>query len=242
MLRIIPVIDIRGGQAVHAVAGVRDNYRPLRSNLRPGSDPILIAQAVRDRFGFHDLYLADLDAIHGLPPSLSLYKKLSDLRLNLWVDAGLLDNSYVSEILNTGVSQVVVGLETVAGPEGLKRILERAGPTKVAFSLDLRNGRATIAESAKWNDEDPAEIARSVVAMGIATVIILDLAQVGLGQGIGTLPLLENLSNSFPNIEWIAGGGVACQNDLAAIKNAGGSAALVGSALHDGRCTEAWIR
>src|SRR5947209_7775724 len=62
-MRIIPVLDLKAGLAVHAVAGDRAYYQPIRSILHQGSDPIGLARAYRDKLGLSDLYVADLDAI-----------------------------------------------------------------------------------------------------------------------------------------------------------------------------------
>jgi phosphoribosylformimino-5-aminoimidazole carboxamide ribotide isomerase len=64
-MRIIPVLDIFRGCAVHARGGNRVSYAPLSSQLAPGTtgDALAIVRAFHDRLGFRDLYLADLDAI-----------------------------------------------------------------------------------------------------------------------------------------------------------------------------------
>ena len=46
--RVIPVLDIKNGQAVHAVAGIRSHYRPLQSILHPSCEPLELARAYRD--------------------------------------------------------------------------------------------------------------------------------------------------------------------------------------------------
>ena len=66
-------------------------------------------------------------------------------------------------------------------------------------------------------------------------MILLDLARVGMGGGVGTRGLLADLAARHPGVEWIAGGGVASVEDVEAIGRAGASAVLLASALHDGR-------
>jgi phosphoribosylformimino-5-aminoimidazole carboxamide ribotide isomerase len=68
-------------------------------------------------------------------------------------------------------------------------------------------------------------------------MIVLDLAQVGMGQGVGTEPLCRALRSLAPELEIIAGGGVRSLADLRSLAAAGCNAALVASALHDGRLT-----
>src|SRR5262249_5179641 len=67
-LRIIPVLDLKGGLAVHAIGGNRDHYRPLRTPLHADSQPLGVARGFRDVLHFRELYLADLDAIAGDTP------------------------------------------------------------------------------------------------------------------------------------------------------------------------------
>ena len=203
--------------------------------LRPGSDPILLAQAVRDTFGLDHLYLADLDAIANDHPAFDLYRRLADLGLTIWVDAGMTDGTNAGDVLATGVARVVIGLETVRGPATLRKLVETFGPSRVVFSLDLRDGLPILAAEADWEMADPLGIASEAVECGVDTIILLDLARVGTGRGVGTLPLLDQLSGEFPGLTWVAGGGIAGRADIETLRKAGASAVLVASALHDGR-------
>ncbi len=183
-MRVIPVLDIRQGRAVHAVAGDRAYYGPLRSVLHGGPDPIALARAGRDVWGLGDLYLADLDAILGeSPPDLSLLRALRGLGLDLWVDAGVRDADDLPGLLGAGVDRVVVGLETVSGPEALAGIVDRAGADRVVFSLDLVEGRPMVDTVPRWGtDDDPSELALRAIAGGVRRIIRLDLARVGTGR------------------------------------------------------------
>ena len=51
-MRVIPVIDLKGGTAVHAVRGERERYRPLQSRIAEGSDPVLVTRGVRERLEY----------------------------------------------------------------------------------------------------------------------------------------------------------------------------------------------
>jgi phosphoribosylformimino-5-aminoimidazole carboxamide ribotide isomerase len=234
MPRVIPVIDVLGQRAVHAKGGRRDEYRPVRSILRCDSEPIALATAIRDTFGVHELYLADLDAIRGATPATNLYAELAALGLSTWVDAGLRDGENVDVLLEAQVSRIVVGLETVRGPDGLCEILDGCGPDHVAFSLDLREGKPIIPQGVDWGTFDPHTIVGKAVESGVRSVILLDVARVGTGQGSGTLDLLKSLGCSYPCTQWIICGGVRDRHDLELLEAAGARAVLVASALHDG--------
>ena len=231
---MIPVIDVLGQRAVHAKGGRRDEYCPVRSILRCDSEPIALATAIRDTFGVHELYLADLDAIRGAAPATRLYADLAALGLSTWVDAGLRDGENVGGLLEAQVSRIVVGLETVRGPGGLCEILEGCGPDRVTFSLDLREGKPIIPQGVDWGTLDPRSIVGKAAKCGVRSVILLDVARVGTGRGSGSVELLKSLDCIYPCIQWITGGGVRDRHDLELLDAAGATAVLIASALHDG--------
>jgi phosphoribosylformimino-5-aminoimidazole carboxamide ribotide isomerase len=237
-MRIIPVLDLKAGQAVHAVAGDRAHYRPLRSILHDDSDPLELARAYRDRLGATELYLADLDAIAGGPPATGLQQAIVRLGLAVWVDAGVrsAEEVAISTVpLTDGSGVLVLGLETLAGPEELRAAVAQGHPDRLAFSLDLRDGRPLVAAGVDWGTDDPYRLAAVALECGLRRLIVLDLARVGTGRGVGTVSLLRALRRRHPGLELVAGGGIAGPGDLAALEDAGASAALVASALHDGR-------
>jgi phosphoribosylformimino-5-aminoimidazole carboxamide ribotide isomerase len=121
-------------------------------------------------------------------------------------------------------------------PEQLRRFLDLLKPGRLIFSLDLQDGRPLTRIEA-WRDLPPEHIAATAVEMGIERLLILDLARVGTGAGIGTEALATNLCRQFPRLELIGGGGIRGPADLQQLASAGYHAALVASALHDGRIT-----
>lgn len=245
-MRIIPVIDVLGGVVVRGVAGRRAEYKPLVSRLTDSTEPLEVARALAERFGFGELYLADLDAIAGGPSKIELYAELGRTRRSIptaetsapatgrvMVDAGVRDVASALSIVATGV-EVVVGLETLAGPGALGAIAANLPVQRLVFSLDLKAGRPMGAVSA-WGSTEPAEIAARAVELGVRRMIVLDLARVGTGEGVGTEELIRELRRRHPKIELIGGGGVRGPDDLRRLGEAGADAALVASALHDGR-------
>jgi HisA/HisF family protein len=240
-MRVIPVLDVRHGQAVRAVAGDRAHYGPLTSVLHGGPDPVALARSGRDAWGLPDLYLADLDAITGRSdPDLTLYRALADLGLNLWIDAGVRDAGDLPALLGAGVGRVVVGLETARGPEAMAGVVAQAGSDRVAFSLDLRDGRPMVDTRPAWGTDDPLELARLAIDAGARRIIHLDLARVGTGRGVGH-PVWRGPEPAGP-VEWVVGGGIAGPVELRDLSRAGVWGVLVGSALHDGRIGAADLR
>jgi phosphoribosylformimino-5-aminoimidazole carboxamide ribotide isomerase len=237
-MRVIPVLDVRRGQAVRAVAGARDHYGPLASVLHPGSDPVALAGAARLAWSLPDLYLADLDAILGeAPPDLGMFRSIVELGLDLWVDAGIRDASEARPLIEAGVARVVVGLETVRGPSSLREIVAEVGPDAVVFSLDLLQGRPMIDTRSTWGTDRPGAIAARAIEAGVRRIIYLDLARVGTGRGVERLEMA-----GAPGVEWFVGGGISGIEEIEGLRLAGVHGVLVGSALHDGRITSKDLR
>jgi phosphoribosylformimino-5-aminoimidazole carboxamide ribotide isomerase len=231
-MRIIPVIDLKYGQVVRGVAGRRAEYRPIVSCLTDSSQPANVALAFRVGLGLHTLYLADLDAIAGSPPAIDVYESIRALGCELWVDAGVRDLPH-AETLAAAVERVVVGLETIAGPDELAKICQQLGAARIVFSLDLRDGEP-LGDVSRWRHSEPLEIARQAVEIGVRSLIVLDLVRVGVGAGTGTEELCNELARSHPEVEIIAAGGVRGMDDLRRLSRCGVRGALVASALHDG--------
>jgi phosphoribosylformimino-5-aminoimidazole carboxamide ribotide isomerase len=234
---VVPVIDLKGGMAVHAIGGRRAQYQPLRSVWQASPSPIALADALRVGLGIDRLYLADLDAIEGRGLNREIHERLAVEGFELWLDSGVRDHESLEPLSGIVADrlQVVVGLESVASPAALGAMIERNGPDRVIFSLDLDEGNPRIAPGAAWLSNDPQGIASRAIELGIRNVILLDLARVGTERGIGTEALLMRLRTRYPEIAVTVGGGVRGMDDLLKLREWGASGVLVGSAIHDGR-------
>jgi phosphoribosylformimino-5-aminoimidazole carboxamide ribotide isomerase len=235
--QVIPVIDLKNGQAVHAIGGRRAHYQPIQSVLHPSSDPIAIARAYHAKLALNTIYLADLDSIDGAAPRVEVYSATIALGFHISVDCGVRDAGSVAALREFKPSSltIVAGLESVSGPEELREVVEQLGAERVVFSLDLFDGRPRIAAPAAWGTEDPRALVRKAIACGIYHVLILDLARVGTGRGPGTQHLMMRIRQDHAAVRLIVGGGISGVDDIVALRQAGASAVLVGSALHDGR-------
>jgi HisA/HisF family protein len=230
-MRVIPVIDLKGGAAVHAVRGERERYRPLRSELVAGSDPVRVARAVREALGLDELYVADLDAIAGGPPHREVVAALAR-EARVMVDAGVTEVAAVRLLLELGAARVVIGTETLADQSALERLRAELPDAPLVLSLDVRAGRV-ISPDAELARLGAAEALARLGHSGVREVIVLDLARVGSGAG-PDVALVRELYARFPELELLAGGGVRDVADLRALAEAGAAGALVATALHGG--------
>ncbi len=236
-MEVIPVLDLRGGCAVHADGGDRSRYPVVEGVLGSGTDPVALATRIRDALGCATVYVADLDAIAGLGHSHDIVARLAAAGLAVMVDAGIRTPDAAAALLDAGAARVVVALETLRSMDELGAIVRAVGPERVTFSLDLRAGRP-IAASPDLARSTPVALAAAAVERGAGQLILLDLARVG--QGLGPpLDLLRQVRARLPGVALIAGGGIAGPADLDALAAIGCTAAIVGTAIHRGRITRA---
>jgi phosphoribosylformimino-5-aminoimidazole carboxamide ribotide isomerase len=221
---VIGVIDLLHGRAVHAVAGDRTNYQPIDDG-----DAVALATAYFIRPQVSALYVADLDAIEQRASNDALVRALVALGRPLWLDAGITTVAQATHACALGVTKVVVGLETLTSFDALREICEAVGGTRVAFSLDLRNGEPIVASSLV-DRGTPEQLATRAVEAGATTVIVLDLARVGTSSGIDTA-LLRRVSQSEAPRAVVAGGGIPDLRELDGIAETGCSAVLAATAL-----------
>src|SRR5688572_1221967 len=121
-MRVIGVVDLLAGRAVHARAGRRDSYQLVRAIAGlpiESGDALALARAYVDRLGVTELYAADLEAILGGASQDALVAAVAALGAPLWLDAGVSSTQRARHSLGLGAARVVVGLETLASYEAL---------------------------------------------------------------------------------------------------------------------------
>jgi phosphoribosylformimino-5-aminoimidazole carboxamide ribotide isomerase len=233
-MQIIPVLDLKAGQAVHAVRGEREYYAPVQGVLGSGKNAVRLALAYRDQFGCHTCYVADLDAIAGRPGHTQILRALVAEALDLWVDAGVSSLTEVLNLASLGVAKIIIGSETLLSIDQLTTLAAQYPPRKLILSVDLQHG----ALRAPAGVNTPQQLVTLAAQAGIQDVILLDLARVGAGAG-PPLDLLTSLRPDFPDVFFYAGGGVRHPADLKALVQAGATGALIATAFHRGALTAA---
>jgi phosphoribosylformimino-5-aminoimidazole carboxamide ribotide isomerase len=228
-MRIVPVVDLKGGIVVHARRGQRAEYAPLRSPLVDGCEPVAVARALCAAAQAGTLYVADLDAIAGAPADTETLSALSALA-ELWVDAGATTRERAAALAGTSVTRNVVGTESL--PSGAMDDID--APRRV-LSVDLIDGRL-ISPRPELAGREPSAAASLATGLGVRELLVIDLLRVGSGSG-PPLRAVADLAAALPGLEIYAGGGVRDDDDLRALESAGAAGALVATALHEGRVT-----
>jgi len=219
---IVPVIDLMGGQVVHARRGDRSKYRPLESALVRSSDPAEVVRALLAAAAFPVVYAADLDAILERGDHRDTLKQIANRfpSLTLWVDAGFAQASQLQPWTRIDRLVPVIGSESLARADDLAALLS-VTPHAI-LSLDTRADQplgpaALFDEPQRWPDR----------------VVVMTLDRVGAGEGPALARLRATLERA-PAKKVIAAGGVRGTLDLEALAAMGVHAVLIASAIHDG--------
>ncbi|MGH6927819.1 MAG: HisA/HisF-related TIM barrel protein, partial [Dongiaceae bacterium] len=221
---VIPVIDLKAGQVVHAQRGDRDTYRPVQSQICRGSEPLDVVAGILAVFPFRMMYIADLDAIQGHGSNATAIRSIRQNfpSLRLWVDGGLNDPRTCRDWLSQGLGDLVLGSEAQHDSTILGTFADDAY-RRVILSADYKDGRflgpvGLLDAQRDWPDR----------------IIVMTLSRVGSGDG-PDLEILQHWRAIAPGKQIFAAGGVRGGEDLLELANGGISGVLVATALHERR-------
>ncbi len=217
---VIPVIDLKSGEVVHARQGRRDEYLPIRTSLSPTSAPSDVVAGLLRFYPFRFLYVADLDAIEGRGDNLDALASLPRPP-DVWLDAGLPpDRPLAATLALLGRGSVVLGSES---QPDLRVLREMRDNPQTVLSLDFRGDAfqgppEILADETLWPER----------------VIVMTLARVGAGQGPDLARIAQIVARAGVGRRIYAAGGVRDAADLRAAAVCGAAGALVATALHAG--------
>jgi len=230
-VELIPVIDLKGGDVVHAQRGERDSYRPVRSQLCRGSEPVDVVAGLLTVYPFATLYIADLDAIQARGNSTAPIRQIRQRfpALQLWVDNGLADPVACRDWLAQDLSDLVLGSEAQRDRAILHALSDGDARRHLILSLDYKDDRFLgppdlLSAPSLWPDR----------------IIVMTLSRVG-SRGGPDLDLLRRWRKEAPAKKIFAAGGVRGGEDLLALADCGTSGVLVATALHERRIGRAEI-
>jgi phosphoribosylformimino-5-aminoimidazole carboxamide ribotide isomerase len=224
-VEVIPVIDLKGGEVVHAQRGDRDSYRPVRSLLCPGSAPVDVVAGLLTVYPFATLYIADLDAIQARGNSTAAIRQIRQRfpELRLWVDNGLADPAACRDWLAQDLSDLVLGSEAQRDRAILHALSDGDARRHLILSLDYKDDRFL----------GPPDLL-SALSLWPDRIIVMTLSRVG-SRGGPDLDLLRRWRKEAPGKKIFAAGGVRGGEDLLALADCGTSGVLVATALHERR-------
>jgi phosphoribosylformimino-5-aminoimidazole carboxamide ribotide isomerase len=230
--QLIPVIDLMGGQVVHAKLGNRKEYKPIQSQLCSSSNPLDILTAFMKLYPFTKIYIADLDAIqNNEPKSQSNYKTIELIldifpNLEIWLDAGIYKEADISFWQKLNPTHIIPSEKFTKIDNYIKLTSMLSAP--FVLSLDfLPDGYKGPSELLKDTNLWPSN------------VIMMSLPDVGSNQGPNFNLLNQMLQTN--SLKIYAAGGIRNIADIKELIEIGVKGALVSTALHNEQISPADI-
>ena len=227
-MKIIPVIDYKEGNVVHAKLGKRDNYKPVSSSLCGSSNIYDVINAILTLVNFKTIYIADLDCIEKQQLNSDLWIALSKYyqNINFWVDFGSMHEKWHSLAGNTPNIRPILGSESFKSCSELNTAIKQLSPALPLISIDIKGSNVLGPEDLLYSFQSWSNDA-----------IILSIDHVGSHRGPNIAAISQILSYAKDSKIYY-GGGIRDKNDINELKNLNIDGALVASALHNGKLTK----
>lgn len=229
--RVIPCLDLKDGRVVK---GVRFQ------GLRDAGDPVECA-ALYEKQGADEIVLLDVSATpEGRGHALGTVRGVrAVLAIPLTVGGGVRVADDAGRLLEAGADKVGVNTAAVDRPALIGEIAERFGTQCTVLAVDAaatdRGWEVVVESGRRRTGIDVVEWCRKATSMGAGEILLTSWDRDGtrLGYDLG----LTGAVSGAITVPVIASGGANEPGHLVAALQAGASAALVASILHDGDTT-----
>jgi phosphoribosylformimino-5-aminoimidazole carboxamide ribotide isomerase len=165
-------------------------------------------------------------------PAVEAIREAVDVDLQL--GGGIRTAEDARDLLDRGLSRVILGTAAVEDPDVVAEISE-THPGSVLVSLDAKGGEVVVSGWTEGTGLDPAEAAARYEELGAGGILFTDVDVEGRLEGVREDPV-RAVADAV-SIPVVASGGVATLEDVRALRRAGASAVVVGTALYEGQFT-----
>ena len=240
---VIPAVDLRDGKCVRLIQGRYDHQITYKD------DPVEQARQFHTD-GAEWLHVVDLDgAKAGRPVNTETISAIAALGLlKVEVGGGIRDEAAIRQLLDAGVTRVIIGTKAVEDFEWFSRMAEQFRD-RLVLGLDARG--STIATRG-WLCSTPApggdpsvpaeggwatvlEFAARADRLPLAAIIYTDISKDGMLTG----PNIERTKSLVEAVKTpvIASGGVKDAEDIRKLNPIGVAGVIVGRSLYEGTLT-----
>jgi phosphoribosylformimino-5-aminoimidazole carboxamide ribotide isomerase len=225
---VVPAVDMQDGEVVQLVQGEKGTETTY-------GDPVDAAEKWVEG-GAETLHLVDLDgAFEGERKNATAVEAILDaVDVEVQLGGGIRTTDDAIDLLSRGVDRVILGTAAIENPEIVAAIGEEY-PGSVMVSLDAKDGEVLVSGWTESTGLDPAEAATRYEELGAGAILFTDVDVEGRMEGVQTGPVRRVAEAT--GIPVVASGGVASVEDVRALRDAGASAVVVGSALYQGAFT-----
>ncbi len=224
----IPAIDLLDGKIVRLKQGQYDKVTVYHEN------PLAFAEGLKDK-GYTRLHVVDLNgARDGFLANLDLITEITrKTGLEVQTGGGIRNKEDIQTLLNAGISRIISSSLALKQPELWLDTVQTHG-TKCIFGMDLKNGNIATGGWLDVSDTEPKQVLQPMIDAGLEEVLCTDISKDGMMTG-PNVALYKQLQEEFPNLKFIASGGVSSDEDLKQLEEAKLHAVVIGRAWLEGK-------
>ena len=228
-MEIIPAIDIIDGKCVRLTQG--DYNQKKVYNERP----LEVAMQFEDA-GLRRLHLVDLDGAKA--GAVKNWKVLETLagKTGLVIDfgGGIKIAEDVEIVFNSGAALATVGSIAVKDAPLFVSWLQAYGADRFLLGADVKDEKIAVGGWLETTDRWIYDFIAEYMEKGVRQLFCTDVSKDGLLQG-PALELYKNIVGKFPELHFIASGGVSGMDDVRRLEEIGCKGVIIGKAIYEGK-------
>jgi len=230
-MEIISAIDIIDGKCVRLEQG---DYNKVSLYHK---EPLEVAKKFEDA-GLKRLHLVDLDGAKA--GAVKNWKVLETIagKTSLVIDfgGGIKTEKDVEIVFNSGAALATVGSIAVKNEEEFVKMLLKFGSEKFLLGADVKNEKITVSG---WQEETTIwvyDFIQKYIDHGVKQIFCTDVSKDGKLEG-PAIDLYKNIISKFPELFFMASGGVSSVDDLKKLEEIGCKGVIVGKAIYENKIT-----
>lgn len=229
-MQVIPAIDLLNGQCVRLHKGSYEEVTVYNDS------PLDQAGKFKET-GFSHIHIVDLNgAKEGYLVNLPHIKQvIKELGISVQTGGGIRTFEDAEYLLKEGISKIICSSMAIKNELDWIKLLE-VYPNRTILGMDLKDGKIAYGGWLETASESVDSFVTRMIQHGLQEILCTDVSKDGTLTG-PNLELYIELKSKFPQIRFIASGGVSSIKDLKALNTEGIDAVVVGKAYYENRIT-----
>lgn len=228
-MEIIPAIDIIDGKCVRLTEGDYSQKTIYNEN------PLEVAKSFENA-GIKRLHLVDLDGAKA--GKVINWKVLESIAKNtqLVIDfgGGIKKETDLKLVFESGAALATIGSLAVKEPALFESWLNHYGANQFLLGADVKGENIAIGGWLETTNETIIEFIHNYTLKGVTQLFCTDISKDGKLEG-PSIELYKKIIQQFPDLYFIASGGVSSMKDIEELRLIGCSGVIVGKAIYEGR-------
>jgi phosphoribosylformimino-5-aminoimidazole carboxamide ribotide isomerase len=228
-MQVIPAIDIIDGKCVRLTKG------DFSQKTIYNESPLEVAKQFEGA-GLERLHLVDLDgARNGAVKNWNILEAVAG-KTSLVIDfgGGIKTRKDVQIVFDCGAALATAGSIAVKNENEFAGWLLEFGADKFLLGADVKNEKITVDGWQANTDVDIFVFIQKYIENGIKQLFCTDVSKDGLLEG-PSIDLYKKIIQKFPDLHFIASGGVSSLDDIYKLQEIGCKGAIIGKAIYENK-------